>query len=252
MEHTYKNPASNVSHIGRILSYYNGQKMKNLDYIVRTKLLKLKGLKYEKGVAKYDYVKEGRKTTLFFKPNSLLEGYLLENFVVDQYRWLNVKDKVVFDVGAAIGDTAICFAAKGAKRVYAYEMDDKYYREAKKNIELNKMQKIISVDKYMLGDGKGGSVKFSDLLDDVKSNDIVMKMDIEGGEYPCIFSTDRKTLRKISRMIIEYHRGYLDLEKYLKECGFHVKVGKPSRGALLDEKNVHRGNTYCGLLYVWR
>ena len=44
-----------------------------------------------------------------------------ENFIKEQYKWLDVEGKNVVDVGANIGDTAIYFALKGAKHVYAFE-----------------------------------------------------------------------------------------------------------------------------------
>jgi predicted O-methyltransferase YrrM len=41
---------------------------------------------------------------------------ILEIFEEDMYEILDVKGKIVVDVGAYIGDSAIYFALKGAKR----------------------------------------------------------------------------------------------------------------------------------------
>lgn len=42
-------------------------------------------------------------------------------FAKHKYGFINVKDRVVVDVGAFIGDTAIYFALRDAKRIYMIE-----------------------------------------------------------------------------------------------------------------------------------
>ncbi|HDD64256.1 MAG TPA: hypothetical protein ENF53_03775 [Thermoprotei archaeon] len=42
-------------------------------------------------------------------------------FYKETYRFLDVKDKVVIDVGAWVGDSSVYFALKGAKKVIAME-----------------------------------------------------------------------------------------------------------------------------------
>ena len=60
-------------------------------------------------------------------------GLISENLVYEQYKILDVSNKDVVDVGAALGDTAIYFALKGAKHVYAFEPYPYSYNIAKKN-----------------------------------------------------------------------------------------------------------------------
>ena len=49
-------------------------------------------------------------------------GWLIaENLIYEQYKILGVSNKDVIDIGANIGDTAIYFAVKGARHVYAFE-----------------------------------------------------------------------------------------------------------------------------------
>ena len=51
------------------------------------------------------------------------------------YGYLDVKGKVVADVGAYLGETAVMFARMGARWVHAYE--PVYYKYAMRNLELN-------------------------------------------------------------------------------------------------------------------
>jgi len=46
---------------------------------------------------------------------------IAENLIYEQYKILGVSNKDVIDIGANIGDTAIYFAVKGARHVYAFE-----------------------------------------------------------------------------------------------------------------------------------
>jgi len=62
---------------------------------------------------------------------------ILEIFEEDMYEILDVKGKIVVDVGAYIGDSAIYFALKGAKRVFAIESYPYAFAEKLENIILN-------------------------------------------------------------------------------------------------------------------
>nr|WP_016732730.1 FkbM family methyltransferase [Sulfolobus islandicus] len=53
-------------------------------------------------------------------------------FAFNNYNFLNVKDKIVVDIGASIGDTAIYFALQGAKKVIAFEPFPKIFSIAKR------------------------------------------------------------------------------------------------------------------------
>jgi len=59
---------------------------------------------------------------------------MLSRKYYETWYWdVDVKDKVVVDVGAYIGDSALFFASRGAKIVYAYEPSKRLYEIAKKN-----------------------------------------------------------------------------------------------------------------------
>ncbi|MEM3672950.1 MAG: FkbM family methyltransferase [Candidatus Bathyarchaeia archaeon] len=77
-------------------------------------------------------------------------------FVNEQYSALNVKGKVVADVGASYGDTTIYFALKGARKVYAYEPIPWVVKLLKKNIKYNHLTEIVEIRPYAVSstDGK--------------------------------------------------------------------------------------------------
>ena len=82
---------------------------------------------------------------------------IVETFIEEQYKNLNVKDKNVIDVGANIGDSAIYFALKGATHVYAFEPYPYSYNLAKENIKLNGLKDIITLINE--GCGKNGAIR---------------------------------------------------------------------------------------------
>jgi len=61
---------------------------------------------------------------------------ILEIFGHGEYASLDVKDKVIIDIGAYIGDSAIYFALKGAKRVIAVEPHPGAFAEMLENINI--------------------------------------------------------------------------------------------------------------------
>ncbi|MEM1510098.1 MAG: FkbM family methyltransferase [Thermofilaceae archaeon] len=79
-------------------------------------------------------------------------------FVEEEYNKFSFKDKVVLDIGAYIGDTSLFFAAKGARKVIAYEPNPEVFKVLVKNVEINKMrEKILPIN---LAVGKDGHVDF--------------------------------------------------------------------------------------------
>jgi FkbM family methyltransferase len=62
---------------------------------------------------------------------------LYERFVLEEYAWLQVLGRVVIDIGANIGDSAVYFARHGASHVYAYEPFPDLYEQARRNVDLN-------------------------------------------------------------------------------------------------------------------
>lgn len=196
---------------------------------------------------------------------------LEEIFIENEYSFLYpyIKEGIVLDIGANIGDTAILFSMKGAKKIYAYEPHPYLCSICLKNIELNNLQKKIEVEKCGVGEknetlvikednffaatGTFGLkecaeareikikiVSFSEIIEKIQRID-VLKMDCEGCEFSALLSCPKSSLRKIKVMGIEYHKDPSPLIKYLKEAGFDVEIKK---------ENKMSGKRKVGLLFA--
>jgi FkbM family methyltransferase len=167
---------------------------------------------------------------------------ILEVFDKDVYESLNVRDKVVVDVGAYIGDSAIYFALRGARRVIAVEPHPGAYAEMLENIRLNNLESVIipvnaglaskpskvcveNVDTsstfniyHRPGDCPNAipAVTLGELISrfSVDPNDTVTKMDCEGCEYDVILN-DYEHVKLFKELILEYHSNVNKLLKVL-------------------------------------
>jgi len=74
-----------------------------------------------------------------------------EIFIKEIYRPLNVEDRVVVDIGAFVGDTAIYFALRGAKHVYTYEPYPSHYELAKHYTKLLNLENKITLFNMGIG-----------------------------------------------------------------------------------------------------
>ena len=163
----------------------------------------------------------------------------------------NLKDAVVIDVGANIGDTALYFANQGCE-VYAFEAVLDIYDLAVKNIELNpSLSEKIHIFNKAVSDknetieicysglsssryvetGKKYSVEAIPLKQIVKKlmdNNItptLLQMDCEGSEFDIIPNSD---LTMFDELAIEYHSIYTGVDRRviidsLKNQGFEIK-----------------------------
>ena len=197
---------------------------------------------------------KNRSTTVRLH-GALSNGDVVGIFLDNIYHSLPVRDKIVVDIGANIGDSAIYFALSGAARVIAIEPFPRNYEMARKNVELNNLSNKITL---LLGacSSSNGSIlvnqseygyninpmdkpeqgaklprmTLENILD--KNNVLhiekaILKMDCEGCEYDVIFSSSQETLKRFSHIQIEYHYGYKNLKEKLEKCGFSVKVTRP-------------------------
>jgi len=163
---------------------------------------------------------------------------ILEIFDEGVYEVVNCKDKDVIDVGAFVGDSAIYFILKGAKRVIAVEPHPKAYKELVENIRLNGLEERIipinaafssvsGVIDLSLKDVDTASiaknplkmftkhhkdintyrVKATTLSEIMKLYNVdggVLKMDCEGCEYDIILH-EFKHVALFDELIFEYH-----------------------------------------------
>jgi len=202
-----------------------------------------------------------------------------EEFVEEIYKFLEPRKKIVVNVGASIGDSAIYFALKGAKHVYALEPYPYSYSIADWNIKKNKLENKITLvnagcgkrgiiripintENYISSAAKNFDIKdvskikeitilnLEDIINLFKIKEGVLEMDCEGCEYSAILESSNKTLRKFSRIIIEYHHGYINLVKKLKAAGFEVRYKLPADFGYDPKKIVPI--SYVGMIYAKR
>ena len=138
-----------------------------------------------------------------------------EQFIENQYGRLNVRNRIVVDIGGGCADTAIYFIARGASHVYSYEPDKLTYETGKSNIRLNEMEGKITFINSRYSSGKA------------HAKGKVLKMDCEGCEYECL-----KDFIGYDEIILEFHSGPDELVQMLTNAGYKVEV----TGALLYAK----------------
>ena len=189
-------------------------------------------------------------------------------WTLQKWDWLNPKNRVIVDVGAWDGDTAIYFALNGARHVYAFEPYPYSYRIAKRNVaEAGLSGKITMVNEgcgksdTILIDGryrnkvtssledfrKGKKIRIrslAEIRDKYRIKNGLLKIDCEGHEYELLLGADSKALRSFERIILGYHHGYKNLARKLRGNGFAVKYKLP-----LYDENLRIGT---GLMYAER
>jgi|TARA_Y100000310_G_C20684831_1_gene818289 FkbM family methyltransferase len=168
------------------------------------------------------------------------------------------KGDIVVDIGANIGAFSV-YAAKKASNghVFAYEPDKENYSMVLKNKSLNNIDNLflfnlaISAKKgtidlctsrlnkgahsiYEADSKKKIKVETITLKDILTANKIkrvnYLKIDVEGTEYNILLNTPPEVIKKVDKIVLEYHDflnhtySYLDLKKYLEDNGFRVKV----------------------------
>lgn len=191
----------------------------------------------------------------------------------EDYKFLDVDNENVIDIGANIGDSPIYFAINNAKIVIALEPYPYTYNIALENIIASNLKdQIILLNAGYGKDGTtyvdpefkstGGSdlknfkngkeieiISLRTLLNKYNINHAVLKMDCEGCEYN-ILNEDNNTLRKFIRIEMEYHYGYEKIKKKLEEAGFKVKYTEPikviNRNA--TDQNMELGHIFGELV----
>jgi len=178
-------------------------------------------IKYDNGY----YVINGYRFKMIRRP-------FIDSFLSEDYHDVNMRNKIIIDVGAYIGDSAIYFALKGARRVIAIEPHPGAYTEMLDNIKLNNLEGVIVPVNAGLASRPGkicienigvettsgayhGSgdcpntvpaVTLSELISrfSINVNDAVLKMDCEGCEFDIILN-DYEHVRLFRELIFEYH-----------------------------------------------
>jgi hypothetical protein len=58
----------------------------------------------------------------------------------DMYACADIRDGIVIDIGAYIGETSLLFISRGAKRVYAFEPVKRHHQNLIKNVARNNLK----------------------------------------------------------------------------------------------------------------
>ena len=181
---------------------------------------------------------------------------IYEIFVQEVYK-SDFKNKIVIDVGAYRGESAIYFAINGAKKVIALEPDEDNYKLALLNIKENGLEDkimllnkalaptegVINFYKYLCSTNANSidpnnMVKLNDQIivkqvETVTLNQLIkmireriglLKLDCEGCEYSVLNSFSDFDM--IESIILEYHNGIQNLPNLLKSHGFEVTIEK--------------------------
>ncbi|MFZ8788087.1 MAG: FkbM family methyltransferase [Acidilobaceae archaeon] len=149
-----------------------------------------------------------------------------------EYGSLKVNGKLVIDIGAFVGDSAIYFALRGARKVIAVEPHPEAYNEMLENIRLNNLNNVIipvnaglaskpgklcienvSVEDTIVRYYKPGecnntvpAITLGELISNYSIDDdnILLKMDCEGCEHDIILN-DYEHIKQIKELVFEYH-----------------------------------------------
>lgn len=185
------------------------------------------------------FSKEQRRNAIFV---------LKEFFLKEPYARLQVSERDVLDIGSYIGDSAIYFCLRGAKRVISLEPFPLVCKIAKLNFDANGFSERITL--LCEGAGSEGIREINDTSITSRSSDIgssvgeakvrinslsglakrfelsdaVLKVNCEGCEYDLLLGSPSDVLERFSQIVLEYHYGPKQLLKKLKESGFSAKA----------------------------
>jgi len=166
----------------------------------------------------------------------------------------------VMDIGAGLGDFAICAAWKHPRRkIAAFEPFAESYRLLEENLRLNGIHNVRAFPlavgarsgTMLLQTGTGVAVRHSTaaaggpaspaalsvegitLEEALRKAEFdhcdLLKVDCEGGEYDIFLPAAPETLRRIDRIVMEYHDGctphaHGELAEFLRKQGFTVRL----------------------------
>jgi FkbM family methyltransferase len=153
------------------------------------------------------------------------------------YGVVNVVGRDIVDVGAFVGDTALYFVSRGARRVFAIEPHPRAFKELVRNIATNGLQgRVIAINaalgsrpgfiyvpanldlsdvvstyfgyeyaEYVPGRVRVRVITLGELVNEYGVETDVLKMNCEGCEYDVVLN-DYEHVRLFRELIFEYHR----------------------------------------------
>ncbi len=172
----------------------------------------------------------------------------------------NKRNLNIVDIGANIGAFTVYASMRAPDgKVFAFEPLSENFSVLNENVELNKsdniktfklgiLDKNIRIPIYLseknMNKGIGSVHKTNENIKEyikcrslkdifeicgIKKIDL-LKIDAEGSEYPILLNSDSKTLKKIDKIVLEFHDSldnrynYKDLKAHLIQQGFKVRI----------------------------
>lgn len=188
--------------------------------------------------------------------NYSIAGYnspetMFSTFIFEDWSWLNVKGKIVVDIGGYIGDTAIYFISRGALKVISIEPFPWSCKLAIENIRINNLSDRVEIINAVVGQkdsfvtidpnyensnvstviasDAGVKVPIVELATIVEKYGIKngsLKVNCEGCEYELFENSTIDTIRSFSDIQIHYHNSPTLLVRRLNGAGFLVRCGE--------------------------
>ena len=184
-------------------------------------------------------------------------------FTDEKWKALNCQGKVVFDVGAGIGDTAMYFASNGATRVIAIEPFGYLFNILQANLEINSLtDRVLPLNRsfgdpvyrvnatdafpfigtyYSVNEDSTSSLRLRDLIRLANKEPSVLKISCVGCERS-ILNESVEDIRYFDQIVIEYVYGYRNLAQKLSNAGFRVNCTSP--------KGVFGRSAPCSAVYL--
>ena len=174
------------------------------------------------------------KNMKFHVPNIASALVLKETFLDEEYDFFDVENSVVVDIGAYIGDTAVFFAHRGAKKIVAYEPNPTRVEMAKENFALNGYSDKIVLVNAAVGAENGilqlskelrvNQLSIRSVLDNEGSIDL-LKMDIEGAEWEIMEKcVSEGLLENVEKIVMEVHGVHPErMKKILRNAKYKIK-----------------------------
>lgn len=176
---------------------------------------------------------------------------IFSTFIYEDWSWLNVRGKIVVDIGGYIGDTAIYFISRGALKVIAFEAFPWSCRLAIENIRMNNLAGSVEIVNAAVGQ-KDASVIIDPNYENDNTSTVLtsdmgikvrvvtlativekygiengsLKVNCEGCEYEVFDNSSIDTIRRFSDIQIHYHGSPEPLISKLRKAGFLVRYGE--------------------------
>lgn len=159
---------------------------------------------------------------------------LWEVFFERHYSCGNFSGSIVFDVGVGLGDSALFFLKRGAKKVIGFDLDRNAIELAKENMSINGVDEN-SFSFYAHEFSPSELSQYIGRYEDVGRINIVLKMDCEGCEFEII----PRMPRIFKKVVFEYHSNPIFIFIKLMKSGYiprKITFFRPWLGTACFEK----------------